>query len=369
MKTKAAILNKTVENQPFKESEPLLIKEVDISKPGKREVMIKVMAAGLCQSDVSVIKGYIDRPRPMIIGHEAAGIVYEVGEDVRDFKPGDKVVTTFVPSCGKCLPCSEGRPALCELGVESNKKGELFEGGTRFSDDNHHIYTHVGVSAFSQYTVVSENSLVKVDTEVPFEYLALFGCSIVTGVGAIVNAAKINLGETICILGLGGVGFSALIGAKAAGAARIIAIDVNQKKLQMAKELSEDIEVYTPDQVKEKIIEVDVAVETAGVMDALKLGYSLVKRGGRVVTTGLPGPDKKIDIPIMSVTFEEKEIKGSYLGSCIPKRDIPRFLELYSKGKLPIDKLLSKTILLEDINSGFDDLVSGDNIRIVVKFD
>lgn len=367
MKTKAAILYNVTDVIPFKQSTPLVIDEIEIKEPAFGEVVVKVMAAGLCQSDISVMKGSIVRPLPMVIGHEAAGVVYKVGEGVTNFVPGDKVVTTFIPSCGKCIPCSEGRPALCEPGVESNKKGELFNGGKRFNDGSTDISTHVGVSAFSQYTIVSENSLVKVETDAPFDILALFGCSVVTGIGAVVNAAQLKLGQTIAILGLGGVGFSALLGAKAAGASKIIAIDINEKKLEMAKKIDPTIEVYTPSQIEGKDIQVDLSVETAGVSAALKLGFELVKRGGRLVTTGLPGMQSKIDIPIMEVTFQEKEIKGSYLGSCVPKRDIPRFLQLYEKGTLELDHLLSKTIQLEDINEGYDDLLSGDYIRIVAK--
>ncbi|MEK4131108.1 alcohol dehydrogenase catalytic domain-containing protein [Solibacillus sp. FSL W8-0474] len=367
MKTKAAVLYEVNTEMPFRKSVPLKIEEVELMEPGIGEVVIKVMAAGLCQSDISVIKGSIERPLPMIIGHEAAGVVYKTGEGVTGLKAGDKVITTFIPSCGKCIPCSEGRPGLCEPGVESNKKGELFNGGKRFNVRNRDVSTHVGVSAFSEYTIVSENSLVKVDTEVPYEILALFGCSVVTGVGAVINSAKLQLGQTIAILGLGGVGFSSLLGAKAAGASRIIAIDINEKKLNMVKEMDPLIEVYTPSEIKDKNILVDLAVETAGVSAALKLGFDLLKRGGRLVTTGLPGMQNKIDIPIMEITFQEKEIKGSYLGSCVPKRDIPRFLNLYEKGLLDLDRLLSKTIQLEDINEGFDDLMSGEYIRIVAK--
>lgn len=367
MKTKAAVLYEVNTVTPFKLSTPLKIEEVDLMEPGFGEVVIKVMAAGLCQSDISVIKGKIERPLPMVIGHEAAGIVYKTGEGVNNFSPGDKVVTTFIPSCGKCIPCSEGRPALCEPGVESNKKGELFNGGKRYKVDNKDVSTHVGVSAFSEYTIVSENSLVKVNTEAPFEILALFGCSVVTGIGAVVNSAKLQLGQTIVILGLGGVGFSALLGAKAAGASRIIAIDINEKKLKMVKEIDPLIEVYTPNELEGKNIQVDLAVETAGVSAALKLGFDLLKRGGRLVTTGLPGMQSKIDIPIMEITFQEKEVKGSYLGSCVPKRDIPRFLELYEKGILDLNRLLSKTIYLDEINEGFDDLMSGEYIRVVAK--
>lgn len=368
MKTKAAILEHTTSITPFELSKPLKISEIEVMKPGYGEVLIKVMAAGLCQSDISVIKGTIQRPLPMVIGHEASGVVYEVGEGVKELKPGDKVVTTFIPSCGKCLPCSEGRPALCEPGVEANKLGELFNGGKRFFKDDQEISTHVGVSAFSQYSVLSENSLVKVDTDVPFEILALFGCSVVTGIGAVVNTAKIKLGQSVCILGLGGVGFSALIGAKAAGASRIIAIDINKDKLEMAKQFG-NIEVYTPDEIRDLDIKVDLAVETAGVQEALLLGFKLVKRGGNIVTTGLPSLEKTIGIPIMSLTFEEKEIKGSYLGSCVPKRDIPNFLKLYENGLLELDHLLSKTIQLEDVNRGFDELMSGNYIRIVMNLD
>lgn len=368
LNTKAAVLETRTKELPFEKSRPLKVLDVSVRQPETNEVMIKILASGLCQSDISIIKGDINRPLPMVLGHEAAGIVQEVGKGVTEFKQGDKVITTFVPACGKCLACVEGRPALCENGVEANEKGELLTGSKCFSRNNQIVHSHVGVSAFSQYSTVSKKTLVKVNTDVPFEYLALFGCSVITGVGAVVNTAKIKLGQSICIIGVGGVGLSAIFGAKAAGSSDIYAIDVNRKKLNMVKKLDKDIQTYTPQEALKESIQTDIAIDTSGSSEALASSFYLIKRGGKLITTSLPSEERKIDIPIKSLTFDSKEIRGSYLGDCIPERDIPRFLKLYEKGLLRIDKLHSKTININDINRGFDDLLTGENIRIIVKF-
>lgn len=375
MKTRAAVLYEMGLPHPYKESKPLKIETLELDEPKQNEVLIKVKAVGLCHSDLSVINGSRPRPTPMALGHEAAGEIIQLGEKVTGFNKGDHVVCTFIPSCGNCIPCREGRPSICENGTQSNEKGEMLSGGMRLHSKDNTIYHHQGVSGFSEHIVASTNSIVKVDPDIPFEKVAVFGCAVITGVGAVINTAQIKPGSTVAIVGLGGIGLSALIGAKLAGAREIIAVDINSNKFELAKKLgatevfdssketvSEDIKLYANGGV-------DYAFETAGVVPAMEIAYKITKRGGTTVSTGLPDPKHEFSFPQVTLAAEERTIKGSYVGSCVPVRDIPRFIELYKQGRLPIDLLLTDTLSLDDINEGFDRLASGDIARLVIKMD
>src|SRR5690242_20565518 len=226
MKIRAAVLSQMGTPTPYAKTRPLSVEEVDLAPPGRGEVLVKIAAAGLCHSDLSVINGDRPRPTPMLLGHEAAGIVEALGEGVDDLAKGDHVVLVFVPSCGHCVPCAEGRPALCTAGAASNTAGSLLGGGRRIFRGGDSINHHMGCSAFAERAVVSRNSLVKIDPELPLEEAALFGCAVLTGVGAVVNTAKVPMGATVAIVGLGGVGLAALLGAVACGASRVVAIDL-----------------------------------------------------------------------------------------------------------------------------------------------
>jgi len=375
MKSKAAVLYEMGKPRPYDLSNPLVIEEVDLSSPLLGEVLVKIQAAGLCHSDLSVIDGNRPRPMPMAIGHEAAGEVIECGGGVDDLKPGDHVVFSFVPSCGHCLPCMTGRPALCEPGAVANAKGTLLYGGVRIKNKSlHDINHHLGVSAFAEYAVVSRHSLVKVVPELPFEIAALFGCAVMTGLGAVVNTAKLAPGQTVLIVGLGGVGFAALLGALASGAGKVIAADFNLHKRELAMQFGAQavIDSSSPNAVEElrSITNggVDIALEFAGVIAALKFAYAATRRGGITVTAGLPHPDKRLHISPSLLVAEERTLKGSYLGSCVPSRDIPAFISLYQSGRLPVDKLLSHSLKLEQVNEGFERLAKGDAIRQVITF-
>lgn len=375
IKTKVAVLYETGLPMPYAESKPLKIETVELVPPKRNEVLIKIRAVGLCHSDLSVINGSRPRPTPMVLGHEAAGEVVEIGENVQDFTVGDHVVCTFIPSCGHCIYCAEGRPALCKNGAESNERGEMLEGGKRFRDNHNDLHHHLGVSGFAEYAVVSTKSIVKVDRSIPFEELAVFGCAVITGVGAVINTANISVGSTVAIVGLGGIGLNSLLGAKLAGARNIIAIDINDKKLQIARELGATDAFNSKDEkIIEKIKElydggVDYAFETAGVVPAMQVAYDITRRGGTTVTTGLPDPKHQFSFPQVTLAAEERIIKGSYVGSCVPIRDIPRFVDLYKQGRLPVDALLTDVLPLEKINEGFDRLGSGDISRLVIKMD
>lgn len=374
MKIRAAVLHELGLPQPYAESKPIKIETLELDSPQMGEVLIQVKAAGLCHSDLSVINGSRPRPLPMALGHEAAGIVVEVGEGVTDLEPGDHVVCAFVPSCGHCLPCQEGRPALCEPGAVANGEGTLLNDGRRLHLNGEEVYHHVGVSAFADHAVVSRTSLIKVVKDIPFDELALFGCAVITGVGAVVNTAKIEMGSTVAIIGLGGVGLSALLGAVTAGAGRIIAVDLNESKLAKAKELgaTDIFDSKQPDFIEEirRVTGggVDYAFETAGAVAAMEIAYKITKRGGTTVTTGLPHPEHKFSFPQVTLTAEERTIKGSYVGSCVPNRDIPRFIQLYKQNKLPVHELLTGSITLEEINEGFDRLANGEATRIILTF-
>jgi alcohol dehydrogenase len=373
LKVRSAVLREMGLPKPYKDSRPITIETLELDPPQTGEVLVEVKAASLCHSDLSVIDGSRPRPLPMALGHEASGVVKEVGAGVTDLQPGDHVVFVFVPSCGECIPCKEGRPALCEKGAVSNTNGTLLGGGIRLHKDDETILHHLGVSAFSDHAVVSRKSVVKVDKNIPFEQIALFGCAAITGVGAVVNTANIKFGSTVAIIGLGGIGLSALLGAIASGASRIIAVDINETKLEKARELgATDVFDSKDPKVVELIKEatgggVDYAFETAGVVKAMEVAYAVTKRGGTTVTTGLPHPDHHFSFPQVTLTAEEKTLKGSYVGSCVPNRDIPRFIELFRQQRLPVDKLVAKFIRLDEINEGFDLLAKGEYSRIIIN--
>jgi alcohol dehydrogenase len=372
MKVKAAILDKIGNPAPYARNQPLRIEEVDLDPPGEGEVLVRVRAAGLCHSDLSVINGDRPRPTPMALGHEAAGEVEEVGPGVADLKRGDHVVMVFVPSCGRCLPCMEGRPALCEPGAATNGQGALISGARRFRRGARPIHHHVGVSAFAERTVVSRNSLVKIDHDLPFETAALFGCAVLTGVGAVINTANVRAGTLVAVVGLGGVGLNALLGAKLAGAARIVALDVLPDKLALARELgaTDAIDAADPDAaLKVRDITsggVDYAFEMVGSVKAMELAYRVTRRGGTTVSAGLAHPDHTFARPHVNLVAEERTVKGSYVGGCVPLRDVPRYIALQRQGRLPIDKLMSGRIGFDQLNAAFDRLASGNAVRQIL---
>lgn len=373
MKIRAAVLNASPVAAPYAQSRPLRIEELDLAPPGRDEVLVRVRAAGLCHSDLSVIDGNRIRPVPMVLGHEAAGEVVETGEGVHDLKPGDRVVMVFVPSCGHCAPCAEGRPALCEPGNAANGRGEMLGGGRRLSTHGQPVHHHIGVSAFAEHAVISRRSLVKIEADIPHEIAALFGCAVLTGVGAAVNTARIKAGETVAVVGLGGVGLSALLGAIACGASRVIAVDLAQDKLDLALALgaTDAFKADTPDAV-EAIRQatkggVDHGLEMAGSVRALDLAYQITRRGGTTTTAGLANPAHTLSLSPVRLVAEERTLKGSYVGSCVPSRDIPRFIELYQRGRLAVDKLWTSSGSLDEINEGFDALHEGRTIRHIVR--
>jgi alcohol dehydrogenase len=375
MKVRAAVLREIGRPGPYAETRPLAIEDVELDPPGEGEVLVRIRAAGLCHSDLSVIDGNRPRPMPMVLGHEAAGVVEELGYGVTSLRRGDHVVASFVPSCGHCIPCATGRPALCEPGFKANSAGTLLSGERRLHDAGGHVNHHLGVSGFAQYAVLAANSLVRVPPELPFAEAALFGCAVITGVGAVVNTAAMPHGASAAVIGLGGVGLAALLAGRMLDAEHLVAVDMNERKLAVARELGASLTVNaaSPD-AAEQIREatgggVACAFEMAGSTRALELAYRITARGGTTVSAGLPHPQQQFSLQHVSLVAEERTLKGSYLGSCVPARDIPHYIEWYRAGRLPVDRLLSERVRLDDINAAFDRLAAGETIRQVVEIE
>ncbi|WP_454918866.1 zinc-dependent alcohol dehydrogenase family protein [Xanthobacter sediminis] len=375
MRVRAAVLRASPAASPYAQTKPLSIETITLDPPGADEVLVKIAAAGLCHSDLSVINGDRPRPTPMVLGHECAGVVEEVGAGVTDLKPGDRVVMSFLPTCGHCLSCMDGRAQLCEPGHAANGRGTLLSGARRFHcDDGAEPYHHSGVSAFAEYAVVSRRSVVKIEADISLVHAALFGCAVMTGVGTVVNTCRVRPGDTVAVVGLGGVGLSSVLGAVASGAVRVIAIDLAQDKLDLAASMgATDTFLASDPEVVEKVKAatsggVDHAIEMAGAARAFDLAYKITRRGGKTATAGLANPNSQFTIPPVNLVAEERTIHGSYMGSCVPVRDIPRFIALHVAGKLPVERLLSSTGPLEEINAGFDLLAQGKVVRHVITF-
>ncbi|CAN7177582.1 zinc-binding dehydrogenase [Knoellia sp. LjRoot47] len=371
--TRAAVLRGSTDELPFARSAPLTVEEVTLEPPGPGEVLVRITAAGLCHSDLSVVNGDRPRPLPMVLGHEAAGVVEEVGAGVTDVRPGDRVVCSYVPSCGHCPDCAGGNPVRCADAQAANREARLVTGRRPFRDaSGAALHHHLGVSAFSELTVVSPRSLVPVPDEVPLDVAAVFGCAVLTGAGAVLNTAVVRPGESVAVVGLGGVGISAVMAAALAGAHPVVAVDTVPAKLDAARAVGATHGVLAGDDVVDEIRDltrggVTVAIEAAGHPGALATAYAATRSGGRIVVAGLPHPRHQIQVPIASLVGEEKSILGSYMGSSVPRRDLPRLFDLYAAGVLPADALVtSRSVPLDDVNGALDRLHAGTEVRQIL---
>lgn len=370
MKTVAAVLRAVTEARPYTQSRPITLEEVELLPPRAGELLVRMEAAGVCHSDLSVVDGSRVRPLPMALGHEATGVVEQVGAGVGDVRRGDHVVLAFVPSCGHCAECGRGRPALCAPGAAANGAGHLLHGPPLLRDgQGQPLFHHLGISGFARHAVVARESAVVIPKDVPFETAALFGCAVLTGTGAVLNTAGVRPGQSVAVFGLGGVGLAAIMGARAAGAARIVAVDPVEGKRRVALEIGAT-DALTPEQAA-GIRDVtgggvDFAFEAAGVPAVLEAAFKALKRGGACVAMGLPHPARTVTLTALSFAGEGKSLLGSYMGSSDPQRDIPRYLEWWKEGRLPVEKLHTSSLPLARINEAFELLASGAAIRQVL---
>ncbi len=374
MRFKAAVLRKAGLPRPYAASRPLLIETVEVPPPEAGEVVVAIRAASLCHSDLSVVNGDRAWPMPIVPGHEAAGVVEEVGPGVRSVQPGDHVALIFLTQCGECEHCIEGRPSLCARGTQANREGRLLGGGPRLRLGGEAVHHHMGLSAFAEYALVSEKSLVKIPEDLPFVEASLFGCAVMCGAGTALYTAGIRPGQSVAVFGLGGVGLSAVLGAVTAGAARIIAVDPGGEKLALAKSLGATDAVHATGAAAAEAVRemtqggVDHAIDASSSLEGFSGAFEATRRGGCTVTTSLTHPSQQFSFPVARIVAEARTIKGSYIGTCVPGRDIPAFIRLHRQGRMPVDKLVTRTLKLDEINEAFDALSDAQGVRQVITF-
>jgi alcohol dehydrogenase len=368
MKIRGAVLEESGRNAPYATSVPLTVCDLELDEPGVGEVLVRIEAAGLCHSDLSVVNGSRPRPLPMVLGHEAAGTVLAIGPGVDDIAAGQRVVMAFLPRCGECDACRTNGRLPCTPGSSANAAGELLGGGHRLHRDGVELAHHLGVSGFATHAVVNRRSIVPVGDDVPPAIAALLGCAVLTGGGAVINAGDPQPGQTIVVVGLGGVGMAALLVAISLDLGAVIGVDSLASKLETARRLGASA-AYTPGDALALGIRGDIVIEAAGVAPALETAVRMTAPGGRTVAVGLPAPGAMASISPLGLVSEAREIVGSYLGSAVPARDIPIYERLWREGRLPLEELISSRIRLEDINRGMDELASGTTIRQLIEFD
>jgi Zn-dependent alcohol dehydrogenase len=372
MRVRGAVVWEAGAPAPYAESRPVDVAELELAAPGPGEMLIRIGAAGLCHSDLSVIDGSRTRELPIALGHEAAGEVVDLGEGVGGLEVGDHVVLAFVPPCGECEQCRAGNESRCGPAAVAGVNGTLLSGARRVSTaDGTVLHHHSGVSAFAEHAVVDARSAVKVDRDVPWDLAAVFGCAVLTGVGAAVYAADVQAGEQVAVFGLGGIGLAAVMGARMAGA-EVIAVDLVADKLERARALGATPVAGGPEAI-EAVRDLTgggapKVIDATGKIDGLTQAYASTGRGGLTVTVGLPHPDLALQVPATALVLEERTLRGSYMGNCVPTRDVPRFVEDWRAGRLPVDRLLTHRIALDDINEGFDRLRDGGAVRQAVVF-
>lgn len=367
MKTKAAIV--------YEYKKPMVVDEIELEGPREKEVLVQFKAAGLCHTDLSIINGVIRMPPPPCIpGHEGTGIVQEVGPGVTRVKPGDHVILMWVPICGECYYCLRGQPYLC-VNRDKGRSGVMLDGTCRLKKGNQYIRKMVGIGSFSEYNVVNEESVLPIDPDIPFDVASIVGCAVITGVGAVLNTAKVKQGSSVAIVGVGGVGLNVVQGSVLANATKIIAIDILDNKLAFAKQLGAThvINASKEDPV-EKVKEitggigVDYAFEALGRSETVLTTFKLIRRGGRAVIVGISDMDDKLTLPVYEIPLLEKSILGCYYGSANVKVELITLLDLYKTGRLKLDQLITNRYSLEQINKGFEDMESGKNARGVIIY-
>lgn len=367
MKAKAAIL--------FEVGKRMEIREVDVEAPRAGEVLIKMAVGGVCHSDLHVMTGHLTAPVPVILGHEGSGVVAEVGPGVTSLKPGDHVIPLWRLSCGGCEYCSGGRPALCAAGSQIRMTGRLLDGTTRFKLNGQEIKHFAGVSSFSEYSVIPAAAVLKIPQDFPLEKAALLGCGVITGVGAVFNAARVRPGSSVAVFGTGGVGINVIQGAAIAGAEKIVAVDILDNKLDYAKRFGATHTINAKSTNPVEAIRaltggrgVDYAFEVIGLSETIRQAYDSLAKRGMAIAVGVAPMSKEVSVPIMTLVYEERVLTGSVYGSSRPFIDIPMLINLYQAGKLKLDELLTRRYPFSQINEAYAALERGEVLRSVVTF-
>jgi NDMA-dependent alcohol dehydrogenase len=354
---------------------PFAVEDVELGPPGPGEVEVRISAAGVCHSDWNVVTGATSNPLPAVLGHEGAGVVVAVGDGVATVSEGDHVILSWLPACGRCFYCAQGRHVLCDVAMADMFRGTLPGGALRLSQNGDHLYHYSYLSAFAERCIVPEGCCVRIRKDAPLDVAALVGCAVMTGFGAAVNRARVEPGGVVAVFGAGGVGLSAVMGAKLAGAGAVVAVDPVEFRRQTALELGA---THALDPASEDVVEAlrdltegrgaDAALDTAGVPGIVARAYGAVRRGGIVVAVGLPAEGLTADLPASDLPREEKVVTGSFYGSCDPQTDMPRVIDLYMDGELPLDRLVTRTYPLDEINEAFAAMNAGEVARAVIRF-
>ncbi|HEV2912945.1 MAG TPA: Zn-dependent alcohol dehydrogenase [Pyrinomonadaceae bacterium] len=366
MRIKAAIL--------WEQGAPLSVEEAELEAPRAGEVLVEVKAAGVCHSDLHPARGDWPARTPLVLGHEGAGIVREVGPGVTRLRRGERVVFCWAPPCGACPPCLEGRPVLCDRLERTTYRNRLPAGGTRLSARGQPLAHFNGTACFADFAVVAEEGAIAVPADVGFEALATLGCAVITGVGAVMNAARVEAGARIVVIGAGGVGLNVVQGARLAACEKIIAVDTRSIPLKLAREFgaTDTVEASTPDAAERGVRELtggrgaDYVFDTVGLPETLTQALAFTRKGGTVVLTGLARTDARAGFPLFPFVMQEKRLVGSVYGSGQPLRDIPRLVALHREGKLKLDELVTRTYRLDEVNDALAALASGEGARGII---
>ena len=366
MKTRAAVM--------YEHNQPVIVEELELDEPKASEVLVRTAASGVCHSDLSVVTGAIYYNAAVALGHEGAGVIERVGDDVTGFRPGDHVILSFVSYCGSCRMCQMEKVCLCE--TYDVPRGFQLDGTYRLRNSSGDgILQMARIATMSEYMVVPQQNLVKIDDHYSLEKAALVGCGVTTGVGAVLNTAKVEPGSSVAVIGTGGVGLNAIQGAVLAQAERIIAVDIAEKKLDFAKSFgaTDVVNASTCDPV-EAVREltaglgVDYAFEVIGNPKTILQTYNMVRAAGTAVIVGMAHHESDVSIPAQHLVSTERRLIGSFYGSCQPKIDMPKLLDLYTEGALKLDELITRHYRLEQINEAFADMEAGENARGVILF-
>jgi S-(hydroxymethyl)glutathione dehydrogenase/alcohol dehydrogenase len=354
---------------------PLEVQTLRLKEPRADQIVVRVVASGICHTDLSVLRAALPYPPPAVLGHEGAGIVEEVGKAVTHLKAGDHVVLSSIPHCGRCAYCRAGHAHLCDSGLNAAMAGQQIA----FEKDGNDIANFCGLGSFATYTIVDACAAIKIDDDIPLKRACLIGCGVITGVGAALNTARIKPGETVAVFGCGGVGVNVIQGAAISGASRIIAVDVVDKKLEWALKFgaTETLNVRglegdaASDEIRAKFgdMGVDVAFECIGSPDVIRQAFLCTRRGGKAVVVGVAPFGVEVALPACMLSLEERSLVGSLYGSAFMPRDVPRLLDLYRRGKLKLDELVSREIRLDEVNAGLEALEGGGVLRSVIILD